>query len=229
MTIERRTVVADVETRAEGARRIITGYAAVFNERSNNLGGFVETVKPGAFTKTLNESDVRAYLNHDKNLILGRMSAGTLRIAEDATGLHYEIEASEASYAKDLLISLDRGDINQSSFAFSVVGPNGESWSYTDDNFPVRSLNEVRLFDVSPVVTPAYDGTTVSFSERSLAALCEARGIDPEQLATVGTDEAVRSILAGDVQPIVENSEDGNEARSTSLYRARLELIAKAA
>lgn len=223
----------EVEVRSEGAQAKIAGYAAIFNSNSRNLGGFTETITPGAFTKTIQEADVRAYLNHDKNLILARTKSGTLKLAEDSTGLHYELEAPNTSYARDLLVSIERGDINQSSFAFSVVGPNGESWGYTDSGFPQRSLHEVRLFDVSPVTLPAYEDTTTGLGERSLVALCELRGVDPAQVAALPVHEAVRALLDGtEIPPAAAEQDESASAQperspSLNVHRARLELLAK--
>ena len=80
-TIERRTLVEPVEFRSEGGKLVAHGYAYVFGKRSQNLGGFVEQVAPGFGKKSLQEQDVRALFNHDPNFLLGRMGAGTLRMA----------------------------------------------------------------------------------------------------------------------------------------------------
>lgn len=159
MDIERRVYKAEFRKQDTEQPKII-GYGAVFNSLSENLGGFQEVIMPGAFADTLGD-DVRALMNHDANLILGRTIAGTLKLAEDNIGLLYEIDPPQTSYAKDLLLSIQRGDIDQSSFGFQVLE---ESWkSPTDDNpLPIRVLHKVRLFDVSPVTFPAYPTTTVS-------------------------------------------------------------------
>lgn len=159
MDIERRVYKAEFRKQDTEQPKII-GYGAVFNSLSENLGGFQEVIMPGAFADTLGD-DVRALMNHDANLILGRTIAGTLKLAENNIGLLYEIDPPQTSYAKDLLLSIQRGDIDQSSFGFQALE---ESWkSPTDDNpLPIRVLHKVRLFDVSPVTFPAYASTTVS-------------------------------------------------------------------
>jgi len=168
MEIERRLHSADVEVRADHAgNKTIEGYAAVFGARSQNLGGFVERIDSGAFAESLAAGDdVRALLNHDPNFVLGRSTAGTLELAADSTGLHYRITPSNAQYAKDLVIAMERGDVTQSSFGFRT-NPDGDTWSYTEDDFPLRTLTSVRLIDVSPVTFPAYLDTDSHVSTRA--------------------------------------------------------------
>jgi len=116
----------------------IVGYAAKFNTRSRNLGGFVEVIKPGAFDDVL----------------------GTLKLTVDAIGLRYEITPPNSQTVKDLVIEpLKRGDINQSSFAFRVMS-DGQSWDEAEDGIYIRSITKIsRLADVCPVTYPAYDDT----------------------------------------------------------------------
>lgn len=173
MEFERRFVKREVRAAGEGADRRIIGYAAVFNALSENLGGFREMIMPGAFKRTLLEADVRAVFNHDPNLILGRSKAGTLLLEEDEVGLRYEVIAPDTQYARDLLISLDRGDVDQSSFQFRTVE---ESWLHPTETepLPIRVLRDVDLFDVSPVTFPAYPQTMVS--ARDMAKLMASPG-----------------------------------------------------
>lgn len=173
--LERRFIRGELRAQGEGDERRIVGYAAVFNQLSKDLGGFREMLMPGAFTRTLNEADVRALLNHDPNLILGRSGAGTLVLVEDDIGLRYEIMPPDTQYARDLLISLDRKDIDQSSFAFRAVE---ESWKHPNENepLPIRVLHDVDLFDVSPVTFPAYPTTSVSARDMSKIIAGEGTG-----------------------------------------------------
>jgi len=139
---------------------ILEGYAAVFNSYSQDLGGFREKINPGAFAKTLNDgADVRALFNHDSNLILGRTKSKTLELSEDDKGLYYRVKLPDTSYARDLVVSLKRKDITQNSFGFRVVS---DTWS-TDGK--KRALNEVKLFDVSPVTYPAYLQTSLKLRD----------------------------------------------------------------
>lgn len=159
----------EVRKDSETGKVGFTGYALKFDTRSENLGGFRETVAPGAVTKTVGEADVRALFNHDPNLILGRSTAGTLVLTVDEVGLRYDIpDMPDTTYARDLAVSMARGDVTQSSFGFRVVK---DDWSEDHDGFPLRTLNEIALFDVSPVTYPAYRDTDSGVSVRSLEAL----------------------------------------------------------
>lgn len=161
------------ETRAVGKGFVISGYASVFNVRSQNLGGFVETVSNGAFAKTINESDVRALWNHNADHVLGRNRAETLRLAEDSTGLHYEVDLIDSEFNRSLHEQIQRGDITQSSFGFSTID---DGWGFTEDDFPLRTLRQVQLYDVSPVTYPAYLDATIGV--RALERLAEVKNID---------------------------------------------------
>ena len=150
----------------------ITGYAAKFDIETNIADVFRETIRRGAFRAAIGRDDVRALFNHDSNFVLGRTRAGTLRLREDGSGLHYEIDPPSAQWATDLRESIKRGDISQSSFAFRVIE---ERWS--PDRVPLREIFEAELFDVSPVTYAAYPTTTAS-----------ARGGDAIELAGAATE-----------------------------------------
>jgi len=102
------------------------------------MGGFVEIIKPGAFTKTLDESDVRALLNHNSDQVLGRMSAGTLKLWEDDRGLRAEIHPPDTSAGRDAVALIKRGDLTGMSFGFRAVrdekSPDG--WEIEWEPFP---------------------------------------------------------------------------------------------
>jgi HK97 family phage prohead protease len=156
---ECRVIDCGLELRADGQKPMIRGYAAVFDKPSEPMGwdgGFTEIVKPGAFTKSLQESDVRALWNHNPEQILGRTTSGTLRLSEDATGLAVEIDPPD--WASAYVESIRRGDVTQMSFGFRAVK---DRFSTTSDGNTVRELVEVRLYDVSPVAFPAYPDTSV--------------------------------------------------------------------
>lgn len=176
--IERRILDAGpIEVRkadGEGSPSMVTlrGYAAKFDTLSQNLGGFREQIAPRAFDGVLDD-DVRALFNHDPNQVLGRTAAKTLRISQDSTGLYYEVDLPDTQAARDLVVSIDRGDVSQSSFAFCVA-PNGDSWDENEDGVIIRTITKFsRLFDVSPVTYPAYPDATVGM--RSLHAWQETR------------------------------------------------------
>ena len=156
-TMEKR--IFNIETRVdstEDGKDLVVGHASVYDSRSNNLGGFYEFIDRGAFTEELiSNSDVRALINHDPNLILARNTSGTLKLTADERGLKYEFEMPETSYGKDLAISMKRGDITQSSFAFTVAE---DDWSTDADGNNIRTIKKIdRLYDVSPVTYPAYN------------------------------------------------------------------------
>lgn len=149
-----------IEQRAEGVRTLI-GYAAVFDSWSEDVGGFREAIRPGAFSKTLSDgADVRALFNHDPNFVLGRTTSNTLRLSEDGRGLRIENDLPDTQSVRDYVISpIERGDINQMSFGFRAVK---DKWGNAEDgDFIQRELFEVKLYDVSPVTFPAYPQTSV--------------------------------------------------------------------
>ena len=142
----------------ESTEPAIDGYASVFDSWSEELGGnqpFRERVVKGAFEETIQNDDIRALFNHDPNYVLGRNKAGTLTLEEDDKGLHVRITPPDTQWAKDLLVSIKRGDITQMSFGFTVIL---DRWNY-EDNTDVRELLKVKLYDVSPVTFPAYTQT----------------------------------------------------------------------
>jgi len=149
------------EEREDGSGKMtIAGYAATFNNRSNDLGGFKEVIAPGAFDSVL-EDDVRAVFNHKPDNILGRSSSGTLRLAVDNTGLHYEVDLPNNTLGRDLFESVKRGDIKESSFRFAVA-PGGAEWRDIDEGL-IRTITKFsRLVDVSPVTYPAYPDATIA-------------------------------------------------------------------
>ena len=141
---------------AEQNGNTIRGYAAVYNSDSEWMGGFYEQIATGAFDGVM-ENDVRAYFNHDENLLLGRVSSGTLRISTDKRGLFYEVDLPNTTYANDLAELMKRGDVNQSSFAFLIEQ---DRWEQRDGT-TYRIIEKVsRLLDVSPVSQPAYPDAT---------------------------------------------------------------------
>ena len=144
------------ELKAVNESRVVEGYASVFNSMSEDLGGFREIIKPGAFANALGD-DVRALYNHDSNYLLARTKSGTLELWEDDKGLGYRFEMPNTSYGNDMLELFRRGDLSQSSFGFTV---DKDSWRMEDGQH-VRYIESVSsLFDVSPVVYPAYAGSS---------------------------------------------------------------------
>lgn len=167
MTTKRETRAAPIEWRAEEKK--IVGYAAVFNSPTDIGGMFREQIKPGAFRDAIERDDVRALIDHDSTLVLGRNKAGTLRLEEDEKGLRIEIDPPDTQYARDLMVSMERGDISQMSFGFIA---RKQEWDDSDEP-PLRTVEDVELFDVSVVTYPAYPETSAAL--RSLEAIREQR------------------------------------------------------
>jgi hypothetical protein len=165
---ERRYTPARVEFRSgDGGMPHIGGYATVFDKLSRNLGGFVERSAPGVFnqSRVLGWPNVVCRFNHDSNMILGTTGGRTLTLQADNVGLDYDVQPPQAR--GDIVELVQRGDIQFSSFAFRVP-PGGDEWGVTDQNYPMRTLHEVVLVDVAPVLDPAYPDTSAGL--RSLAA-----------------------------------------------------------
>lgn len=148
----------------------LTGYASVFNQWSEDLGWFKERVRPGAFKKSIKESDIRGLFNHDPNYVLGRNKSGTLELVEDSKGLKIDIDPPDTQWARDLVTSIRRGDIDQMSFGFNVIK---DEWNEEDKKNITRELVEIELFDVSPVTYPAYPQTSISVRDKFTALQSE--------------------------------------------------------
>jgi HK97 family phage prohead protease len=150
----------ELRAESQGDEMALTGYAALFNSPSKDLGGFRETIAPGAFTRSLNAgAEVKCLGNHDPNQILGRTKNKTLTLAQDANGLKFRCVLDPAnSNHMNIRASVLRGDIDECSFAFTVP-ENGQQWSA---DCTQRTLTDVDLMDVSVVTYPAYNTTSVS-------------------------------------------------------------------
>lgn len=150
-------------------RRTVVGYAAKFNSPSEDMG-FIEIIEEGAFSEAIGTSDVRALFNHDPNYVFARSNqgAGTLTINEDGVGLRYQFDVPDTTFGNDFLIMLKRGDVSQSSFAFSVREQSWETKKLENGDIQyTRRIKKVdRLFDVSAVTYPAYPDTEVALRSR---------------------------------------------------------------
>ena len=178
--------IRSIET-DDGKLRKIVGYAAVFEKPSEDMG-FIEYVRKGAFKKALKRSDARALFNHDTDTLpLGRQSAGTLKLKEDDTGLYYEITPPDTQGARDLMTSIDRGDIKEASYGFTVAV---DEWDYSGKDVIKRTIIEVgEIFDVSPVVFAAFNDTTVALrkmEENKPVVPSNVGGGEPDPLIGLG-------------------------------------------
>ena len=197
---EKRTMGTIEVREADSDDMVLEGYAAVFNSETD-LGHFREVIKPGAFDDVMTD-DVRALINHDPNLILGRTENGTLELSTDERGLKYRVKLGNQQYAKDFYESVKRGDISQSSFAFTIKD---QSWN---EERTVRSVDKVRqLLDVSPVTYPAYAAATV-----------QARDQQPEPKEAIA--EAVADTDTTTNEPQIQEPMNLNEMKAVRAKHA---------
>ncbi|MEO7860969.1 MAG: HK97 family phage prohead protease [Nitrospirales bacterium] len=162
------SVEQDAKGAAGGGSTLLRGYAAVFDSLSQDLGGFFELIRKGAFKKTIETGDARGLWNHEAKYVLGRKSAGTLKLWEDGKGLAFSIRPPDTQWAVDLMTSVARKDISQMSFGFFVDPNNGDTWSRRDGK-SVRELLSVTLLEISIVSWPAYTQTEVHVREEAEA------------------------------------------------------------
>jgi len=169
--LERRFATATLEFRDTSdvtSPGTIVGYPIRWGTISHDLGGFRERIARGAFDDTLRSgADVRALFNHDTNMVLGRIANKTLALRDDPSGLKMACLLPDTSVGRDLAALIKRGDIAKMSFAFKC-----ESEDWNDESDPedpsskiaVRTIRAAKLFDVSPVTSPAYESTSVQMS-----------------------------------------------------------------
>lgn len=171
--IERRDIAFEqddelvVESRADG-RTLVQGYAVVWNRLSVDLGGFRERILPGAFDKMLNrqrgKTDLVSYYNHDQNFLLGRESSGTLEVFQDDKGLGYRVYPPMTR--ADVVESIQRRDVKGSSFTFSI-NQGGEGFVTDENGRAIREVRDANIYEMGPVVNPAYPSTTSQVARRS--------------------------------------------------------------
>ena len=174
--IERRITLSEatVEYRdVDGMKKpVISGYAAVFNTESKVLSGFVETIAPTAFDEVLaTNPDVIGCFNHDKNMLLGRTSNGTMTLRNDGYGLRYEITPNpNTSVGRDVVEWVKDRTVVGSSFAFSIKKDGtGDSWTTDSRGFRKREVRSIAMLeDCGPVVRPAYASSSVVVSRRAI-------------------------------------------------------------
>lgn len=225
LTKERRTLETAFEIRsAPNGNKIIEGYAAKFDRYSENLGGFVEVVKPGAFDRALADPEILARYNH--TMVLGRSGAGTLRVSTDTTGLGYEIDVNPRDpEAVSVLAKIERGDVHRSSFAFTLTR-DGDTWAETEQGFPLRELRSVaRLHDVAPVDEPAYNDT--ESKARALRSLAHATEVDTALLLAAAEHGELIDLIRGARSLAAPDPEPTTPATSTAaapVVCVRLEL-----
>jgi HK97 family phage prohead protease len=167
---EVRTNSVDFEVRAEGDGMTFTGYASVFNSPSQDLGGFIEYVAPGAFKRSLqSRNEVKLLWNHDSGEPLASLRGGTMSLTEDEYGLKVSAKLPNTTRGRDIAELLRTKVIDSMSFGFNVIK---DTWSRDGQT---RTLDSVRLFEVSVVSFPAYEATTAQVRSQPI--------INPDQLA----------------------------------------------
>jgi HK97 family phage prohead protease len=146
-----------VATTSDGSRTL-SGLIP-YNSLSTDLCGFRELIAPGAFATALNpDADVLALRDHDAKLLLGRTKSGTLELSDSPEGLRYTLKLPNTTAGNDLAESIDRGDLDSTSFGFATIE---DSWAADDDGNVIRTLKQVELFEVSPCSFPAYPDSSV--------------------------------------------------------------------
>lgn len=169
---ERRAIAAALELRDAtdaSSGNTATGYAAVFNSQTDIGGYWLETIAPGAFSKSLQARDVIAVHSHDTGRVVGRKDAGTLTLREDDKGLAFENVLPDTTDGRDLVVQIGRGDIAGMSFAFVA---RREEWDETVEP-PRRTIFEADLFEITYTPFPAYPDTEVGL--RSLEGIRDER------------------------------------------------------
>jgi len=176
------------EIREDDGPPKLVGYASVFNQEATIFGLWREKVAPGSYKKTIKEHDIRALWNHNTDLPLGRNRSNppTLKLAEDDKGLEVEITPPDTQAGRDAVTSIKRGDVTQMSIAFQIIK---QEWLESEDkkDLPLRTIKEVKLFEVSPVTFPAFEQTSIS-----------ARSMLEPEIEDDPREEALRLVLAAD-------------------------------
>ncbi len=172
---QRRALISPTKfnTREDGEALYIEGYFAVFNSTYEIWNGATESIAPGAFTETLKDADVRALINHDTRLVLGRTKAETLELREDDHGLWGRVLINPNDQdAMNLYERVKRGDVDQCSFGFEIIR---EETEISDDGSIHWTIREVKLYEVSVCTFPAYEETEVSARQRDAEVIRKQR------------------------------------------------------
>lgn len=175
LTEDNRITIEDRD--GESPLGFLSGYASVYYSASDPgtecelMPGVRERIMPGAFDRAIRDDEVVCLFNHDPNYVLGRTSAGTLKLTLFSKGLRYSARLPDTQLGRDLAVSVSRGDIRGSSFAFRVR-PGGDRWRQ-EGGTDIREITDVELVDTSCVTYPAYPATTVGL--RAAGELTEVR------------------------------------------------------
>ena len=233
--LETRIVEVDkFEVREDGTGMHLEGYAALFDSRSENLGGFTETIKPGAFRASLKaRNDIKLLWNHDTGAVLGSTRAGTLTLTEDERGLRVSATLPNTSYGRDAAELVRRGDVSAFSFGFSMPARGGDEWNSDGTE---RVLKSVRLHEVSLVAFPAYPETAGTATVRGLDKIAKRAGVDPDALADAllkiengeditSDDRNLISTVLDQLSPAEEAEQDDYGLEMLALKKKKLLLL----
>ncbi len=214
--LERRFTPGQVEVRAAAAeKRTIGGYAAKFNKPSQDLGGFIEFIAPSAFNRAKGndwQPGVLARYNHEDNILLGNTESGTLRLGVDDQGLTYEVDLPRTR--ADIYELIERRDVQKSSFAFTVIGDDGDEWGLSEQKYPQRTLLSLTLVDVAPVTRPAYldtDSAVRSLAQHVHADVAEVRRVAEQ----------------GELRKFFMRTDSGGHPKQTFGAAARMDLLSR--
>lgn len=210
-----RVPAAEVRAAADGSQTL-TGYGAVFARFSQNLGGFVEMIAPGAFDDVLARTgnNVAGLVNHDANWLLATTDSGTLELSTDTVGLAYAmlLDVSDPDAVR-AAAKVRSGKMRGSSFSFSIA-EGGDDWSLTEQGFPLRTIRAVSgLYDVGPVTFPAYRGTEADGLSVALRSLAESRNMNLGTVVDLARKNELRSAVEGETPaPAPEPSPVGSDS-----------------
>jgi uncharacterized protein len=195
--VERRFMQQEFRVSGEAEPPKITGYAAVFGSSADIMGWWTEEIDSHAFDTVMGTNpDVRALFNHDPNLVLGRTTANTLQLSVDARGLAYEIDPPDTQVGRDLMVSMRRKDITQSSYAYIVKR---DQWTDNEDESVTRRILEIdELWDVSPVTYPGYAATSAIVRSLPTSMPAETRTRVEKRMNAAGCDCQCAECVAGD-------------------------------
>jgi HK97 family phage prohead protease len=226
--------IDSLEVREDGDGMHLEGYAALFNSRSENLGGFTETIAPGAFRASLKaRNDIKMLWNHDTGAVLGSTRAGTLTLVEDERGLRVSATLPNTSHGRDARELISRGDVTGFSFGFSMPARGGDEWNAEGTE---RVLKSVRLFEVSLTPWPAYTQTNGTATVRGLDKVAHRADVDADALAdallkiengediTTDDRQLLEKVLS-ELAPEVVEPEPDKSLEMLALKKKKLELL----
>lgn len=236
--METRIFEDNIEIRETSDGMHLEGYAAIFNSRSENLGGFTEVIQPGAFRGSLrSRNDIKFLWNHDTGSVLGSTRAGTLTLTEDERGLKVSADLPNTTLGRDIRELVSRGDISGFSFGFSMPSRGGDSWNSDGTE---RTLKAVRLHEVSLVSFPAYPATNGTATVRGLEKVAQRAHVDADALADAllkmesgadltSDDRMIVEQVLNELAPISETESepevDNTAAEILALKKAKLKLL----